>query len=327
MKYIVFVMLFVSGIQQTNAQIFNDWKSLPLDHYIIKFVPYNPISLDGIVTQNTKYWWENEPDRQCLEFSIEFGSNTNYDVEADGYNKDYQNYWNKATRIMTNNNFGEENYISIGWRYNITSQMLELGFYGHRDHSDSQPRRIYEQLCTKPSFSTCNVQMALTKELTYLNIDGYALLTIKNVQSWDIREEIEIQAKWGWYGDIVPYQYLSHDFKYIHTRDFKRDRESFWNNAEFTYASNSLKIAHSRIPKDFPYRTFVSNKLYLSHLCESTNNLYNYTDEENVSDSQKGSFLIIEGGGNPIQFIANETIIGGNTIIEKGTQVYIGPIF
>lgn len=318
MKYkIVMLILFIYIQTNCFAQLYST--------YYIEFTPYARMSLNGNNTGDTKYWWEENPNRQCLEFNLDFNEGTAYDVVEDGYEQIYQTYWNKATRIMTNDDLGRENYLAVGWRYDkFDDGLLEVGFYGHRDHDENgNPRRIFEQLCSKVVFSDFDVKLAFTNQFSYVNIDGYALITIRDVETWDNNEEIEVKPQWGWYGDYG--QYLPKNLIKIKVSNPILDRASFWDNEEYMRAEHSLKIAHTYIKKEFSHRTFTSQKLYLSHLCESTNQVSNYTDEENVPDSQLGSFLIIEGGGGQVYFIANEIIIGGNTEFQVGTPIYIGP--
>ncbi len=291
-----------------------DWEDLgdQTIHHPINNFPFRPASLDWMETHDTKWWWENNPDRQCLEYTVFFNGGTNYDVTDGGYSSDFQIFWNKATRLMTNDVGGKKNYLALGWRYDkFNDSKLEVGFYAHRDHDEILPgitnRRIFEQLHSKSlnssiPYATFNVKLAFTKELYYSNIDGYALLTIHDVETWDNNEEIETKLQYGWFGDAE--QYFNTEDIYIDIKNVKLDRDSFWNNVTFTSAINSLKIAHTRIKTNFPYRTFSSNNIYLSAYCESTMT-DQYTNEENVELSYKGSFLIIEGNGNQVNFYGN----------------------
>lgn len=267
--------------------------------------------------------------RQCLEYRLIMGEGSNYYLPP---GEEYLHSWqNKVIRLMTNDNFGKENYLSVGWRHIIstTPPKLQVGFYAHRDHTNSNDKRIFHPLKSvvwPPA--VFYVQLAFTRELLYVNIDETAMLSIRDSEDWSDNDDIETKTKWAWFGD--PW-YESNDYQaptdiFLYGEDFILDRQTFWSNSDFTKADDNLYIVHTRLKCDFPYRTFISDNIEVSKNCLSTMDSNNYTNEEPYFTlSNMGSFCIIETGGSQVNFFANTIIIHANTYIEAGTPVYFGP--
>lgn len=340
MRNCIIIFLGICCINICNAQ--QDWTNLPESQYVIH-IDAQDVILGSIGNFSNNYLSRedncNKCSRQVLEYQIIFHMGTNYILPI--YQSQYQTYWNKVTRIQTDA-VQKENYISLGWRYNNwesnTPSKIEMGIYAHRNHSYENNRRIFTKLNSTQLFTPNNIQLALTKELMYCNINGSALLSIKDANSWSSNDDLETQMNsyFGdpWYFDLTIEELLSLNFTPQYNApndlnffiyDCKLNRTSFWTNSEFTKASNELKIAHSRLKSNFPYRNFIAPTIYLSYKCENTNNAPNYTNEESFPSSNIGSFFIVEGYGSPVSFKANEIIIGGNTLFETGTNIYIGP--
>ncbi len=78
------------------------------------------------------------PIFRVLKFNFLFNQTAIYDISSTGNQDD----WNKGPKIYSMENSTHKYYLAIGWRWNLNHQAVEVGLYGHIDHSDGASGRF-----------------------------------------------------------------------------------------------------------------------------------------------------------------------------------------
>mgnify|MGYP000970649232 CR=1 FL=1 len=265
--------------------------------------------------------------RRVLECNIQFRDGTK------NFNPKCTTCWNKILVLSCTMNNGTKNSIRIGWRYSATYDKIELGYYGHMNHLQSpwgdDPGREYATLGVfVDTWENIHVELVLSKGFYYVRAGDVAMQVHRDVFSWDENGENSVVCINAWFGDKGNnYVWNGDDLSAPEDMEFRVSEILIDNN---NYFSN---FKHNKAPiYKLANSVFYNDQNSINY--EATTSLEISTDmESNEATSRipynyindKFSFVVFQNGSNVNCYSPNIYLYPG-TVIEKGANVYFGPI-
>ncbi len=283
-------------------------------------------------TRNTS--WDGS---HSVELYLSFEGGTDYILTGNPGSKwdsTLQHNWNKVVKLQTNDKFGSENYVTVGWRYYNPNEgeeyFLQLGYYSHRDGNKN---REWKCLGNFERYTAIKCELAITKDYMFVQIEDHGVHIHRKADTYDdCLNKIEGKLVlwygdnwWSTLGDKNSDKNPAMEKIDVKVTDVKWNENSYWSCLEAKKAP-ILSICNS-LYQNGQTQTYQGNGIIIGDYLDTNPGItgVSYFPEYPVY-KQNGtftSFAVFQSGSTVSFLYEDEVEIKPGTSMEYGSTVII----